>query len=189
MSNFVALFDSCVLYPAPLRDLLMHLAITGLFRAKWTNHIHEEWISSLLVNRTDLTREKLERTRDLMNQGAGDCLVEGYEELIDSLSLPDENDRHILAAAIKCSAAVIVTFNLKDFPAGILMKYEIDVQDPDTFISHLLDLNAGMVCKAVKRQRSFLHNPSRSVRELLETFESLSLTQTVSVLRDFEDLL
>lgn len=68
MSFFTALYDANVLYPAPLRDLLMHLAMTGLFRAKWTNEIHEEWIRNVLENRPDLTRNQLERTRDLMNE-------------------------------------------------------------------------------------------------------------------------
>jgi len=95
MSNFIALFDACVLYPAPLRDLLMHLAVTDLFRARWSNEIHEEWIRNLLKNRPSITLEKLERTRSLMNNSAGDCLVEGYESLIPGLTLPDPDDRHV----------------------------------------------------------------------------------------------
>ncbi|MEN6493880.1 MAG: hypothetical protein ABFD16_06270 [Thermoguttaceae bacterium] len=82
MSHFTALYDACVLYPAPLRDLLMELAATGLFRAKWSDEIHEEWIRNLLQNRTDLRREQLERTRKLMNASVLDCLVTGYKELI-----------------------------------------------------------------------------------------------------------
>lgn len=61
MSNFVAVYDACVLYPAPLRDLLMHLAVSDLFRARWTTRIHDEWMRNLLANRTDLTRAQLER--------------------------------------------------------------------------------------------------------------------------------
>ena len=67
MSTIAVIFDSCVLYPAPLRDLLMRLALTDLFRAKWTNEIHEEWIRNLLKNRTDLKKEQLERIREMMN--------------------------------------------------------------------------------------------------------------------------
>src|SRR3989475_9198920 len=95
----------------------MHLALTGLFRAKWSADIHEEWISALLRNRPDLTREKLERTRMLMDQHATDALVTGYQELIPSLQLPDPNDRHVLAAAICSRADVIVT---RDFPLTFL---------------------------------------------------------------------
>lgn len=101
MTHFTALSDACVLYPAPLRDLLMHLALTDLFRAKWTDQIHDEWIRSVLEQRPDLRREQLERTRQLMNAHVRDCLVTGYEDLIPALSLPDPDDRHVLAAAIR----------------------------------------------------------------------------------------
>jgi hypothetical protein len=99
VSNFTAIFDACVLYPAPLRDLLMNLAITDLFRAKWTDEIHDEWIRNVLKNRPDLTKERLQRTRDLMNSHVRDCLVCGYQDLIPSLTLPDENDRITLKSS------------------------------------------------------------------------------------------
>ena len=95
VSNFTALFDACVLYPAPLRDFLMRLAITDLFRAKWTDEIHDEWIRNVLKNRADLTEERLHRTKALMNSNVRDCLVQGYKDLIPSLNLPDANDRHV----------------------------------------------------------------------------------------------
>jgi len=75
MANFTAIYDSCVLYPAPLRDLLMWLALSDLFRARWSNDIHEEWIRNLLEDRPDLTRERLERTRGKMNSHIRGCLV------------------------------------------------------------------------------------------------------------------
>src|SRR6185312_9454958 len=102
MSNFVAVYDACVLYPAPLRDLLMHLALSGLFRARWTARIHEEWVRALLENRPDLKREQLEWTRDQMDASVPDCLVSGYEHIEPGLDLPDPGDRHVLAAAILC---------------------------------------------------------------------------------------
>jgi hypothetical protein len=116
VSRYTALFDACVFYKAPLRDLLVELSALGLFRAKWTDRIQEEWITNLLTNRSDLTREQLDRTKQLMTQAVLDCLVRDFETLEPSLELPDRNDRHVLAAAIHCKADVIVTFNLKDFP-------------------------------------------------------------------------
>jgi hypothetical protein len=112
----------------------MNLAITDLFRAKWTDDIHDEWIRNVLKNRPDLTKERLRRTRDLMNSHVRDCLVIGYQDLIPSLTLPDVNDRHVLAAAIVARADVIVTYNLKDFPATILEQYGIEAQHPDEFL-------------------------------------------------------
>jgi len=177
LAIFTALFDACVLYPAPVRDLLLHLAQTGLFRAKWTDRIHDEWMQNLLVNRADLSQAHLQRTRDLMNEAVLDCMVHDYENLIEALTLPDPNDRHVFAAAIRCRADVIVTYNLKDFPEEILSQQDIQAQHPDEFISHLIDLSPGVVCSAVKRMRANLKNPPYSVGQLFSTLEGRGLVQ------------
>src|SRR5438128_11085266 len=106
MSHFTALLDACVLYPAPVRSLFMYLAMTDLFRAKWTDAIHEEWMRNVQKDYPDITRAKAERIRDLMNAHVLDCRVTGYEELIPTLTLPDPDDRHVLAAAIQAGADV-----------------------------------------------------------------------------------
>jgi predicted nucleic acid-binding protein len=116
-SQFTAVFDACVLYPAPLRDLLMWLALSGRFRGRWSEQIHDEWKRNLLKNRPDLGLEQLNRTSMLMDLAVPDALVTGHETLIESLALPDPDDRHVLAAAVRCGASVIVTFNEKDFPS------------------------------------------------------------------------
>src|ERR1700684_3271475 len=100
-NQFTVLFDACVLYPAPVRDLLLQLASKGLFRGRWTKQIQDEWIRNLLKNRPDLSENQLERTRVMMNNSVLDCLVVDYEELVLGISLPDSNDVHVLAAAIK----------------------------------------------------------------------------------------
>jgi hypothetical protein len=106
MATFAAFYDANVLYPAELRNFLMHLAMTGLFRAKWSAEVHEEWIRNLLISRPELTRMQLERTRDLMDKHALDALVTGYEDLIPGVQLPDPGDRHVLAVAIRGRADV-----------------------------------------------------------------------------------
>jgi len=189
VATFVAVYDASVLYPAPLRDLLLHLALTDLFRARWTAAIHEEWIEALLADRPDLSREKLERTRQLMDASVLDCLVEGYEDLIPGLQLPDPDDRHVLAAAIRVGADVIVTANLKHFPPSAIAAYGVDAQHPDQFIRHLVDLAPGPVCVAVKAHRQSLKKPAKSIAEYLETLERQSLPETASALRAFGDLL
>ncbi len=189
MSHFTAIFDACVLHSAPLRDLLMHLALTDLFRAKWTAAIHEEWMRSVLESRPDLSREQLQRTRELMDAHVRDCLVTGYEDLIPVLTLPDPDDRHVLAAAIRSGADVIVTYNLADFPAEALAKWGITPQHPDDFIFHLLDLAAPLVCVAAKRHRESLKNPPKTVDEYLGALERQGLAQTVSELRRFGELI
>lgn len=92
MNNLIVIYDACVLYPAPLRDILIHLAKSGLFQAKWTNEIHDEWIRNLIKNRPDLKMEQLERTKLLMNLNVLDCLVENYENLISSIKIKDKDD-------------------------------------------------------------------------------------------------
>lgn len=126
MLGSAVIYDACVLYPAPLRDLLLHLALTDLFRARWSDAIHDEWIRNLLAKRPDLTPAQLARTRRLMDQAAPDCLVTGHETLIDQLRLPDPDDRHVLAAAIHCRARLIVTFNVNDFPPTALEPYGVE---------------------------------------------------------------
>jgi predicted nucleic acid-binding protein len=189
VATFTALYDACVLYPAPLRDLLMELAGTGLFRARWTNEIHNEWIENLLENEPHRQRVKLERTRDLMNAAVLDCLVTGYETLIPPLTLPDPDDRHVLAAAIQGRADVIVTYNLKDFPDAVLRGYGIEAQHPDEFVSNLIGLNAEAVYTAVKEQRARLKNPPKSAEDFLVTLEKQSLAQTVAHLRKALELI
>jgi predicted nucleic acid-binding protein len=161
----------------------------GLVRARWTQTIHDEWIRNVLKGNPHISPQRLERTRTLMNEAVRDCLVTGYEDLVGSLTLPDPDDRHVLAAAIRAGAEVIVTYNLTDFPAETLARFDIEAQHPDDFLAGLLDLTPGTVCAAVKRQRESLRSPPATVEELLNTFEGLGLTQAVARLRGFVDLL
>ncbi|MBI3092130.1 MAG: PIN domain-containing protein [Candidatus Tectomicrobia bacterium] len=163
----------------------MRLALCEVFRAKWSSKVHEEWIEAVLRNRPDLKREQLEHTRELMDAHGRDCLVEDFESLIDSLRLPDPTDRHVLAAAIRGRADIIVTRNIKDFPRERLDPYGIEAQLPDTFITHLLDLNAAAVVRAALEHRASLKNPPKSVAEYLHTLARQGLTQTVAELPAF----
>lgn len=185
---FSALFDACVLYPAPLRDLLVRLARTGLFRARWSGRIHEEWIRGVLRTRPDLA-DRLARTRSLMDQAVEDALVIGHEALIPDLVLPDADDRHVLAAAIVGRADVIVTFNLKHFPSGPLAPYRIEAQHPDVFIRHVLDLDEAVALGAVKAHRASLRRPAVSVDGYLDTLTRQGLPETVAFLRPWEEFL
>lgn len=189
LTSFTVIYDACVLYPAPLRDLLMQLALTGLFRARWSNQIHEEWMRSVLRERPDLDRKQLERTKTLMNSHVHDSLVEGFEDLIPAIQLPDPDDRHVLAAAIKSRADVIVTYNLSDFPPADLQPYGIEAQHPDEFLVHLFDLSPGIFCSSVRTHRKRLRNPPKTVNDYLDTLERQLLPHIVGCLRQFSDLL
>ncbi|MBP0020906.1 MAG: PIN domain-containing protein [Cyanobacteria bacterium SBLK] len=183
-SHYSALYDACVLYPAPLRDILVELATTDMFRGRWTNQIHDEWIRNVLKNRPDLKEEQLIRTKELMNQHARDPLIEGYEALIPTLELPDEGDCHVLAAAIRGQCDVIVTMNLKHFPKSVLSIYDIEAQHPDRFIADLIDLYPRKVLSSVQIVQKRLKNPPKSFSEYLDTLLKQGLTETESMLRE-----
>lgn len=188
MSRFTVIYDACVLYPAPLRDTLMHLAMTDLFKAYWTDRIHDEWIGALL--RTGkYERKVLERTRDLMDENVRDPKVTGYESLIETLELPDPDDRHVLAAAIRCNADAIVTTNLKDFPDNTLTLYGIDALHPDDFIYYQIDMAPSACVSAIRTQRKMLKRPAMDVDEFLAVLQRQELPQTVSKLREFIEFL
>lgn len=155
---------------------------------KWTNRIHDEWIGNLLKNRTDLKKDQLERTRKLMNERVLDCLVHDYEDLMKSISLPDHQDVHVLAAAIKAQAQIIVTYNVKDFPLKILEKFEIEARHPDAFLRLQLDLKLSVFLSAVKSIRERLEKPPVSASLYLSILFS-HLPQTVSLLKQYESLI
>ena len=184
MATLGAFFDANVLYPSGLRNFLMHLALTGVFRAHWSAKVHDEWMRNLLKNRPDITREKLERTRRLMDKAAPDALVTGYDFLIESIDLPDRDDRHVLAAAIRCGASVIVTLNLADFPTAVLRNFSIEAQHPDDFVLALLDAFPGFVLEAARTHRASLKTPSKTPEEYLAELKAQGLEKSVSVLRD-----
>ena len=188
-SNFTAVYDACVLYPAPLRDFLMWLGLSGRFRARWSAQIHDEWKRSVLRDRPDLTVDQLNRTSALMDQAIPDALVSGHEALAENLRLPDPGDRHVLAAAIRCGASVIVTFNEKDFPPGALEPFGIEAQHPDQFIDNLFDLDPAAVIAAAQRQRRQLKNPPMTVDAYLDVLLRQGLAQTTQALSGYRAIL
>lgn len=179
----VVVFDACVLHPAPLRDLLLRAARTGLFRAKLTDEILDECFRSILRERPDLNIASLDRTRRLMVDALPDPLVRNYARLIVGLHLPDPEDRHVLAAAIRAGAQTIVTFNLKDFPEPALAGYDIVAQHPDEFLLRLLDLSLPDVLQVLSEQAEALRAPQMTVDDVLARLESVGIVQFVSKVR------
>ncbi|MDE3038127.1 MAG: PIN domain-containing protein [Pseudomonadota bacterium] len=182
-----AVYDACVFYPAALRDLLMNIASAGLCRARWTEEIHDEWISALLKNRSDIKPSALAITRELINNSVRDAVVTHYQSLIRRLSLPDPNDRHVLAAAIEAKAKVIVTNNLADFPAEVLAPYGIVAEHPDIFVMRLMAQDKPGVIAAVRRQRKNLKRPAKTAEQLLASLHKLHMKKTVATLRQHLD--
>ena len=185
---YIVILDACVLYPAPLRDFLLRLSLTGLFCAKWTDQIQQEWSQNLLNQRPELS-ERIPHTIRQMNNAIPDVLVTGHESLISGLQLPDKNDRHVLAAAIQCGAQAIVTFNLKDFPQTALKPYEIEPIHPDVFVENQLDLNPAFVIEAAKNARSALKNPTKTAAQFIETLANQGLAISADRLSEFQKLI
>lgn len=129
----IAVLDACVLYPPFLRDLLMRLAVVGVYEPRWSAEIHGEWTSNVLTDNPHIIPSQLDRTIRLMNLAVPNSMVSGYERHIPALNLPDINDLHVLATAIEGGAAVIVTFNLKDFRGSVLGVHGIEPLHPDIF--------------------------------------------------------
>jgi hypothetical protein len=186
MARFTVVLDACVLYPAPLRDLFMELAVRDMFSAKWTERIHDEWVAAVLRKRPELA-DKLIRTRQLMDSNVRDCLVTNYESLIDSVVLPDSKDRHVVAAAIRCGADMIVTKNLKHFPVDELSKYDLEAQHPDEFLINQFGLSQPIFIAAVRQCRVRLRKPPKSVDEYLGILLTQELPRTVSILREYAE--
>lgn len=189
MIPYTALLDANVLYPAPIRDLLLQLAVSDVFRAKWTADIHDEWTRSLLRNEPHRDPARIARTRAMMDQSTRDCLVEGYHALIPSLSLPDPDDRHVLAAAIVGKCGCIVTQNLKDFPAEALRPFGIESQHPDEFLLNQMTLAPGVFLSSVRKIRLRLVKSKLSPHEYLANLTRVGLVATASELSSFADVI
>lgn len=187
---FIVVFDANVLYPAPLRDLLVRLGRTHLCQVKWTRQILDECFRNIAKQRPDLQPERLLRSREVLEQRAIlDVFVTGHEDLIEGITgLPDPDDRHVVAAAIRCSAQVIVTFNLKDFPRPVLSRYGMEAQHPDDFVRDLIDLDEATVAHVVREQAAALKNPPKTPAEVLEVLGQQGLTVSAAMLREILDV-
>jgi hypothetical protein len=167
ISTFTVVYDANVLFSNRLTSLLMELSMSGLFRPRWSAHIHAEWMQAV-SDKYSIPVGKLEGRRSSMDAAVPDGCVTGYEELIEALTLPDKNDRHVLAAAIRCGASVIVTFNEKDFPPAIISKYGIHTRDPDTFIIEVDGVDPGTLVDAARCDFTHYRDPPLDVDEYID---------------------
>jgi hypothetical protein len=120
-----------------------------------------------------------------MQRAFKDAMVSGYDPLLQSCPhLPDPDDRHVLAAAIKTRASIIVTDNLKDFPEAVLKPLELEARSGDAFIADTIDLDIGRAVPALRRMRLRLSKPEKSAEILLLDMEAAGLIETADLLRD-----
>lgn len=189
ISTFTAFFDANVFYGARLRSLVLYLAQTKMFRAKWSNDIHEEWIRNLIANRPDLDASRLQRTREYMDAAVLDARVTGYEPIVNALQLPDPNDRHVLAAAIVCNASCIVTFNLDDFPQEALDPYGIHAIHPDEFLLDVESISPRAFARAVGQDFEHYVQPALTLTDYVASLAKAGVPQTAAKIERLSVLL
>lgn len=182
MSRPVALLDANVLYPARLRDLLIRLNIGGLYQARWSDQILDECFRNILEDRPELSADRLDRTRQNMIAALPDATVSDYAELVVEQDLPDPDDRHVLAAALKTGAEFLVTNNLDDFPADKVPTH-LRVMSPDEFVAMLAETDMETIVEVIEAQAADLTNPPITAGQVLDGLEVVGLVETVAQLR------
>ena len=186
--RYTAVLDACVLFSRLQRDVLLSLAHADLYTARWTQEIEREWASSLVEKYPDAA-EKIPLLVEHMREAIPDCLIVDYAPLIPSIQLPDESDRHVLAAAIRGNADAIVSLNTKDFPAAVLATFDIEIQTPDQFVLNQIMLNPPKALTAIKKMRERWERPSMLAADMVDLFEKRQLPQTAAHLRDVLELI
>jgi predicted nucleic acid-binding protein len=191
ISTFTAFIDSNVFYGARLRSLVLFAAQSKMFRARWSNRVQEEWAQALVKKRKhpSITREALQLTINAMNSAVPDCLVTGYEALEATLSLPDPDDRHVLAAAIRVGASTIVTFNLKDFPAELLEPFGVHVTHPDVFLIDTMDIDPIQFAECVRLDFAHYKSPKLTFETYVEDLKNAGVPETAALIEDLKVLI
>lgn len=181
--RFTAVLDTNIIYPIIIRDLLFWFAHYDLYTPKWSTQIFNEW--ERLMIRKDVDKMEIKKRIQNANLAFPDAMVKNYERLIDYLQLPDENDRHVLAAAIKVNADVIVTNNLKDFPKGYLSEFGLTRKSADDFLTDIIDLNSTEAITAFREMVLYKKNPPLDEFDVLDSLRKVGLKNTADYLHTY----
>ena len=182
VNNFAVVLDANVLYPFRKRDILLRFAHAGFFRAHWTDQIEREWTSNLLAHKPDAAAS-VEAQLTRMREHFPEALVTGYEPLIEALTLPDPNDRHVLAAAICCGAQQIITENLADFPDDALAQFSVEANSADDFLLQTFELDPAEAVEVLSRMRQSYRNPPFTASEFIFDLTARGMPKLASRLR------
>jgi predicted nucleic acid-binding protein len=178
--RFTVVLDTNVVYPVISRDILFWFAYYDLYTPKWSEQIFEEW--KKVMKEKGVSEEEANRRIEKANLAFPDALVTNYKGLIDHLSLPDPNDRHVLAAAIKTNANLIVTNNIKDFPEGYLLSFVLSAKTADDFLTDIIDLNQEQAIAAFREMVLHKKNPAMDEFAVLNQLRNAGLTDTANYL-------
>ncbi|ROQ17237.1 MULTISPECIES: PIN domain-containing protein [unclassified Curtobacterium] len=163
---FPAFFDACAIYGITLSDLLLRLADDGVFRPLWSEQVLDEVRRNAVA--AGASPSRIDRRLSMMRTYFPDALVTGHEDLAEGLTC-DPKDRHVLAAAVRAGADVLVTFNLRDFPPASLAVLDVETVHPDDFLLDQLDLFPGVVTRVLRELAEDYVDPPQSVEDILDT--------------------
>ena len=179
-TRFTCVLDTNVIYPIEIRDLLFWFAYYNLYTVKWSKHIFDEWEN--VMQKKSIPHEEIQKRIERANEVFPDAMVVNYEGIINSLELPDEKDRHVLAAAIKANANIIVTNNLKDFPEEYLAKFGLVAKSADMFLADTIDLNSNLSVMAFRELVLNRQNPDMNEYQVLDAMRRNGLKDTSNYL-------
>lgn len=178
--RFTCVLDTNVIYPIDIRDLLFWFAWNDLYTPKWSQTVFKEWED--VMRRKNISDIEIQKRIEKTNAAFPDALVKNYESLIDSLTLPDPDDRHVVAAAIKVNANVIVTNNIKHFPCEYLSQFGLTAKTADDFITDTIDLSPEIALKAFKEMVVNRTNPDLDEYEVLDRLRKNGLKNSADYL-------
>jgi predicted nucleic acid-binding protein len=167
VARCTVVLDACVLVPIARADALLRIAERGIDRPLWSEQVLAETADAMSEIHPDLPTGSVERGIHAMTHSFRDAAVEGWEGLESSLTLPDPDDRHVVAVAIGGRADAIVTANLSDFPAEALSPLRIDVVSPDGFRLDRLDLAPRVVIEVIREQAEHTRRPPLTPTDLI----------------------
>lgn len=178
-----AFCDANVLYPSLLRDLLIRLDIEGLCRLRWSDEVNHEWINALVRDR-GFEPGPLLKTETLMNRALPHARVTGFGHLVPDLTLPDPDDRHVLAAALHSGVPHLLTFNLSDFPAHALPPAAPTVVHPDAWLAPVLNQDLQLTCRVLRQLVAPFRKPPRTISDVVGQLGKILMPQSAQVLED-----
>lgn len=180
----VVIFDACILYPFHLRNIVVQLAVDRVVDARWTDAIHHEWARSLAARMPAIPIERLQATRQLMDAALPAAMVSVSQQQLRLVSLPDADDRHVVAAGIAAGASLILTWNLRDFPAAELRKHGLRRQNPDTFLVDLYDDAPAPVIGSLANARRNLNKSRVSATDFIGILRNQRLARLADRIRN-----
>ncbi len=193
-NRFTAFIDACSLASVLKRNLLLTLAEADFFRLRWSARVLDETQAAIedMVHRQGVAEaaEHAKRARANMESAFEDAMVTDFDHLLPiAEKLPDPDDAHVLAAAVKTQASMIVTENLKDFPADVLATVNIEAKSADAFIADTIALDEGRAVAAIRKMRERFKKPTMTAGDLLLLMEAAGLIETVDLLKPHVDSL